>query len=185
MRSTNILCGARVRLAPPIADDAPSIARWHADAEFLRLFDARPAYPQSEAELARWLEDRRREEGTYFFAMRPLDGDELLGIVELDGIMWPHRHAWLSIAIGEARNRGRGYGADALALILRFAFDELNLHRVQLSVFSYNQPAIALYEKLGFIREGAYREHLRRDGAWYDMYLYGMLRHEWEAARRL
>ena len=63
---------------------------------------------------------------------------------------------------------------------MRFAFDELNLHRVQLTVFSYNERAIALYEKLGFQREGVYREHLQRDGRRYDMYLYGLLRHEWE-----
>ncbi len=55
------------------------------------------------------------------------------------------------------------------------------LRRVQLTVFSYNERAIALYEKLGFRREGAFREFLQRDGKQYDMYLYGLLRREWEA----
>ncbi|MEP7191056.1 MAG: GNAT family protein, partial [Roseiflexaceae bacterium] len=115
--------------------------------------------------------------------VRLLDGDELLGIVELDSILWPHRHTWVSIAIGEATNQGHGYGAEALGLALQFAFQELNLHRVQLTVFSYNQRAIALYEKLGFQREGIFREHLERDGTRFDMYLYGILRPEWLATQ--
>ncbi len=52
---------------------------------------------------------------------------------------------------------------------------------MQLTVFSYNTRAIALYEKLGFQREGVYREFIQRDGARYDMYLYGLLRCEWKA----
>jgi RimJ/RimL family protein N-acetyltransferase len=181
----NLLRGPRVRLAAMSPDDAREIARWHQDAEFLRLFDARPAYPRGEAELSRWLEDRQKEDGAFIFAVRPLDSDELIGSVELEGIQWSHRHAWLSIAIGDSAWRGQGYGAEALGLALGFAFDELNLHRVQLTVFSYNQVAIALYEKLGFSREGVYREHLRRDGAWHDMYLYGLLRREWYATLKI
>ena len=115
--------------------------------------------------------------------MRLLDGDDLLGFVELNDIFWPHRHTWVSIAIGDAANQGQGYGAEALGLALQFAFQELNLHRVQLTVFSYNQRAIALYEKLGFRREGIFREHLERDGTRFDMYLYGMLRPEWLATQ--
>ena len=91
----------------------------------------------------------------------------------------------VSIAIGEAKCRGKGYGYEVMQLVLRFAFDELNLHRIQLTVFSYNERAIALYEKLGFHREGVYREHLQRDGRRYDMYLYGLLRSEWEKGLEL
>jgi RimJ/RimL family protein N-acetyltransferase len=68
-----------------------------------------------------------------------------------------------------------------MRLLLQFAFGELNLRRVQLTVFSYNTAAIRLYEKLCFQREGTFREFLQRDGQLYDMYLYGLLRREWEA----
>jgi RimJ/RimL family protein N-acetyltransferase len=62
---------------------------------------------------------------------------------------------------------------------LNYAFSELNMHRIQLTVFSYNERAIALYERLGFRREGTHREQILRDGKRYDMYLYGLLRREW------
>jgi RimJ/RimL family protein N-acetyltransferase len=66
-----------------------------------------------------------------------------------------------------------------MRLALDFAFRELNLHRICLTVFSYNPAAIKLYESLGFTREGVYREHLQRDGQRHDMILYGLLRREW------
>ena len=78
-----------------------------------------------------------------------------------------------------------GYGREAIELTLKFAFHELNLHRIQLTVFSYNERAIALYESFGFKREGVFREHLQRDGRRYDMYLFGLLRHEWELTQEL
>lgn len=175
----NLLYGSRVRLAALTSDDLPIIAQWYQDTTFARMFDARPAIPKTATALEVWLDEYSRPQNGFLFAIRPLAADTLLGFIELEGIMWPHQHGWLSIAIGDPANQRRGYGADALRLAIQFAFAELNLHRVQLTVFSYNAPAIALYEKLGFVREGVYREHIQRDGARYDMYVYGLLRREW------
>jgi RimJ/RimL family protein N-acetyltransferase len=180
MNTTKLLSGARVRLDALAEGDLPVLAQWYQDAEFLRLFDATPAAPRTEQALRQWLADRSRSQESFLLGVRLLDGDELIGVVELDGILWSQQVGWLSIGIGAPERRGQGYGAEALRLLLNFAFGELNLHRVQLTVFSYNSPAIALYEKLGFQREGAYREFLQRDGQRYDMYLYGLLRREWE-----
>lgn len=66
-----------------------------------------------------------------------------------------------------------------------FAFRELNLHRLQLITISYNERAINLYEKLGFKREGVYREAVFRDGKRYDMYLYGILDREWSQIKSI
>ena len=106
----------------------------------------------------------------------------MVAFVSLEDILWAHGVAWLGIGIGDRDQWGKGYGRDAISLVLSYAFRELNLHRVQLSVFEYNERAIALYEKLGFRQEGVYREFMQREGRRYDMYLYGILRSEWEAA---
>lgn len=180
MTSSTLLRGSRVRLTALTQSDLPTIVQWHQNPEFLRLFDALPAYPRTEAALAQWLDDTRKSTEAFLFAVRSLDSNELIGYVELDGILWTHRVSGVSIAIGEAKQWGKGYGYEAMQLLLQFAFDELNLHRIQLTVFSYNERAIVLYEKLGFHREGVHREHLQRDGRRYDMYLYGFLRSEWE-----
>jgi RimJ/RimL family protein N-acetyltransferase len=178
---TKLLVGPNVRLTALGLDDLPVLAQWYQDAEFLRLFDAVPAAPRSESALREWLEERQKSRDDFLFGVRLHDGAELIGGGELDGILWNQQVSWLSIGIGDAARRGQGYGAQALRLALDFAFRELNLHRVQLTVFSYNTAALALYEKLGFQREGAYREFLHRDGRRYDMYLYGLLRREWDA----
>ena len=180
MTPSTLLRGSRVRLTALTQSDLPTVIQWHQNPEFLRLFDALPAYPKTEAAVAQWIDDTNKATDAFLFAIRPLNSDELIGYLELDGILWTHRVSGVSIAIGEAKQWGKGYGYEVMQLVLRFAFDELNLHRVQLTVFCYNERAIALYEKLGFQREGVHREHLQRDGKRYDMYLYGLLCSEWE-----
>ena len=162
-------------------DDAQTLARWYEDGEFSRLFDASPAYPKTESALIKWMDSADRDRDVFALGIRLIFGDELLGYVEIEGIQWTHRVGWLAIGIGSPSQRRKGYGTEAMRLVLRFAFHELNLHRLQLSVFSYNEPAIRLYEKLGFTREGAFREYLLRDGQRHDMVLYGLLASEWEA----
>lgn len=181
MLSSNLLRGEKVRLTAVTADDLPTLFRWWQDADFLRLYDAVPAYPQTEEQLRKRVETGQKGDNNFLWGIRPFSSDELVGLLELDGILWSQGTASLSIAIGDKANRGQGYGMEAMQLALGYAFHELNLRRVFLTVFSYNKSAIALYEKLGFIQEGVYREHIRRDGQSHDMLLYGMLYREWQA----
>ena len=176
-----LLIGEKLRLTTFKSSDAPIIATWQQDNTFLRLMDAIPAYPKTEDQLKAWIESIPAQTRDYTFAIRLIENDALLGWVELDGIMWNNRVSGISIAIGDTKQRGKGYGAEAMQLVLGFAFNELNLHRIQLTVFAYNAQAIKLYEQLGFQKEGVYREFLERDGKRHDMILYGLLRHEWQA----
>jgi RimJ/RimL family protein N-acetyltransferase len=176
-----LLRGERVRLTALTPDDIPTVTAWYQDDDFLRLLDARPAFPQAESALRDWLDEQNKSGDAFLFAVRLNENDALIGYVSVDGILWAHGSGWLTIAIGDPVARGQGYGPEAVGLALNFAFREMNLHRIQLTVFSYNTRAIAAYERLGFTREGTYREALRRDGRRYDMYLYGILRPEWEA----
>jgi len=181
MIASNLLRGELVRLTAVMPGDLSVITRWWSDSGFLRLYNTSPAAPRNEDQLSRRFDLSQTSHDVYLFAVRLLDEDELIGLLEFDGIDWAHRTTFVSIGIGEEGNRGRGYGREAMELGLAFAFNELNLHRVCLTVFSYNEPAIVLYERLGFMREGVYREHLERDGRRFEMYLYGLLRHEWRS----
>ncbi len=174
-----LLIGERVRLNALNKADLETITEWYQDSFFLRLFDALPAYPKSQSNLAKSFDERLNDKDTFLFAIRPVANSDLLGWIEIDGILWAHGVCWLSIAIGDQENRGQGYGTEALQLALSFVFNELNLYRLQLTVFAYNTSAIALYEKLGFTHEGTYRQFLRRDGQRFDMLLYGLLCDEW------
>lgn len=160
--------------------DLPTILNWYSDIQFARLFDAQSFRPRTPERMEKWLEEEQAESTTYFFGIRPKNSDALLGMIDLNGIEWSNATAWLGIAIGNPAHRGKGYGRAAMRLLLNFAFGELNLRRVQLTVFSYNEAAIRLYESLGFLREGAAREALYRDDQRYDMLIYGILRGEWK-----
>lgn len=184
MIASNLLRGEKVRLTAVTSNDLPAITRWWDDADFLRLYNTAPAAPRNEDQLSRRFDLSSTSPDVFLFAVRLIADDTFIGLIELDGIDWSNRTTFVSIGIGEATHRGRGYGRDAMKLALNFAFNELNLHRVCLTVFSYNAAAIALYDRLGFTREGVYREHLERDGRRHDMLLYGLLRHEWLESRQ-
>ena len=86
----------------------------------------------------------------------------------------------MGIGIGDPAYRGNGYGTDAMRVMLRYAFRELNLYRVQLNVFSCNERAIKSYLKAGFIVEGRQRGMLLRDGRRWDFIYMSVLRDEWK-----
>jgi RimJ/RimL family protein N-acetyltransferase len=176
----NIFVGQQVRLTALTQDDLNTVALWYQDAGYLRLLDAAVAKPKSRGELQRWLTQAHEARDGFVFGIRRLEVDALIGYVELDGILWNQQTGFIALGIGERDNWDRGYGTEALQLAMRFAFDELNLHRVSLNVFSYNRRAMALYEKLGFRQEGLQREVVQRDGRRHDLVWYGLLRREWE-----
>jgi RimJ/RimL family protein N-acetyltransferase len=166
-----------VRFAAPLPQDAETFAKWSENADYLRLLNTDPARPLS-AERFREAE-KKDDSGSFFhFRLRTLADNTLIGFVELE-VDWPNQACFLAIGIGEPDYWGQGYGSDALRLALRYAFQELGLHRVGLNVISNNARAIHVYEKTGFTWEGATRQVVYRDGQRLDMIYYGMLREEW------
>lgn len=184
MLGDELLRGDRLRLAALTPSDAATIARWYASAEFMRLFDGNAAMPKSEQEVLNTLDGWRKNQNAFMFALRRGADEALVGMGGCDEVDWRNRAGWLSLALGR-EHWGQGYGTEALRLILRHAFMELDLHRVQLTVFAYNERALALYRKAGFTREGTFREFLWRDGLRYDMILMGMLAREWRETENL
>jgi RimJ/RimL family protein N-acetyltransferase len=184
--------GQLVRLAASNSDtDAEALVRWSRDSQYLRLLDAEIARPISLSrakELTKeFLEPDEPKLDAFAFVIRTLADDHQIGFVDLDGVQWSHGDTFVGIGIGDRSDWNKGYGTDALRIILRYAFMELNMHRVSLTVFAYNPRAIHSYEKAGFTHEGRLREFLNRDGQRYDLLFMGILREEWEQAeaRRL
>src|SRR6185369_654200 len=95
-----------------------------------------------------------------------------------------HRGFTLSINI-TAAHQNQGYGFEAINWALDWAFRFAGAHNVGLSTVEYNLRARRLYEKIGFVFEGRFREDHYHDRKWYDVLFYSMLEHEWEARRSL
>jgi RimJ/RimL family protein N-acetyltransferase len=143
--------------------------------------DAEPSNQYSVKKLTEWIQKNQEKDppSFYAFGIRTLEGDRLVGYTGLEGDISPHGEAFVGIGIGERDFWGKGYGTDAMNVILRFAFQELNLRRVSLDTFEYNPRAIRSYEKVGFVHEGRARDFLYREGRRWDLIFMGILREEW------
>lgn len=176
----DILAGHLVRLAAVDPDtDAGVIARWSRDSQFWRLAHTEPAYPVLPRYVKRELEERPPDR--HGFAIRTLTDGRLIGLTGLYTVLQSQREAFMGIQIGERDYWGKGYGTDALRTLLRYAFDELNLQRVSLSVLEGNARAMRSYEKCGFRYEGRERQAWTYDGRRWDEIYMGLLRAEWQA----
>ena len=172
------LIGQLVRLAAPNpATDAEAMARWSLDTEYHRLGYDGAAYPMSAKQMRARLE--RDNEHGFDFAIRLLQDDRLIGDIGVWIASWAQGEAWVGIGIGVRDCWSKGYGTEAMRLLLRFAFNELNLQRVSLGVFAHNLRAVRSYEKAGFRHEGQVRGDCQRDGQRWDTMCMGILREEW------
>lgn len=175
----NLLAGQLVRLAAQNPEIDPEIiARWSRDTEYERLLAVHPVRALSRREPKEWLE-RELNWRSMHFAIRTLADDRMIGFISLFGINHAHGDTWVGIGIGERAYWGQGYGTDAMKILLRFAFDELNLHRVSLMALLDNTRAVRSYEKCGFVREGIQQQSDRREGKRQDIVFMGCLRDEW------
>lgn len=179
-----LLMGERVRLTSIREEDVDSILNWFNDAEFMRNYDFASAIPQSRSQIFELIDYYVKSGQRVAFAIRDKETDKIIGLTGFDDIHWNNAAATTFIGIGEDEYKGKGYGREAFSLALEFGFYELNFHRIQLNVIAYNDRAIKMYESLGFIREGVFREFIQRDGKRIDLYLYGLLRSEWECGRK-
>jgi RimJ/RimL family protein N-acetyltransferase len=161
---------------------AEKLSQWSRDSEYWRLMAGDPASLFSVKAIEKWFEEGSEKDAlrNVYFGIRSLADESLIGEIGLDDIDWIDRYCYVGISIGERQNWGKGYGTDAMRIILRYAFAELNLNRVSLTVFEYNPRAIRSYLKVGFIEEGRTRQELLREGRRWDVIYMGILRYEWE-----
>ena len=179
-----VLTGELVRLSVfDLEKDVEEWAGWMQDSEYQRLLDTGPSFLYTPAAIRSWLE---KEGGQNYlvFSIRALPEDRVVGFIDLSGFNWPARSAWVAIGIGAAEFRGRGLGTEAMQLLARYAFEQLNLNRINLNVFGYNPRAIRSYEKAGFVHEGRERSVLNRYGQRWDIVFMGLLKEDWLAKQR-
>jgi RimJ/RimL family protein N-acetyltransferase len=175
-----LLRGEHVELTAVRDGDRERLFEWINDREEM-LHNAGYA-PVHERDHAAWFETIRSRPNVVIFAIRTVAGGELIGTCQLLNINPRHATAELQIRIGATAVRGKGYGTEAVRLLLSHAFRDLGLQRVQLHVFANNKPAIRAYEKAGMQHEGVLRSAAFIDGVRCDVLVMGILRDEASAA---
>jgi RimJ/RimL family protein N-acetyltransferase len=187
MMATSLFESEHICLAPLDLEHDPAIeAGWHNDPATMQVLSPRLPHPLNVAQVKKRYEDlekRMEESGDfYFFAIRSRAADHLLGFTQFDWVGWSHGFTNVQILIGDPAERGKGYGTQALKLMLNYGFNELNLHRIGTSVPAYNEGALRLFERAGFTREVTRRQAFVWQGQRWDLLHLGILRREWEVA---
>jgi RimJ/RimL family protein N-acetyltransferase len=178
----DMLRGRNIHLAAQDMDRASKpYFEWSQDAEYQRLVEGDPPVPLSfkgtrESNAQGWPED---DPHNIMFLACTNEDNRIIGFANLDYISWEHGDSYMGIGIGDKMYWGKGYGTEIMNLLLRYAFTELNLHRISLTVFEYNERAVRMYEKCGFKIEGRNRDYHFRDGRRWDLICMGILREEW------
>ncbi|MGH2593693.1 MAG: GNAT family N-acetyltransferase [Anaerolineae bacterium] len=179
--------GELIRFTPIDPEkDVETLSKWTHDPEYLRLTDPDPARPLSPGQIKKKLEEREKEaekRPQFHFAIRLRSDDRLIGLASIPWVAWTHGMGSLRLSIGHPEDRGKGYGSEAIKMILRYAFDELNLHRIGADTFEYNTGALRFLERAGFVVEVRRRQAINRDGQRWDAIMLGLLREDWQAQR--
>lgn len=177
--------GRSVVLRRHRVEDLAAVRRWYHDPEVARL-TRYTTRPMSDAEIDHFFHGRLMSPESVAYAIDIRENGRLIGLTTFSNLDPDNGSVLFHISIGEPDAWGQGYGTEATELMLGLAFDHIGLHRVSLSVFSFNERAIRAYEKAGFEIEGRERQAIVRDGQRWDEITMGVLAPEWrERSARL
>ena len=171
----------RLRLRELREDDADALFALFSDVEVMRFWSGAPwtSRDQALAHIARMNGGRSQVE-YYPWAIARADDDALIGTMSLFELQREHARAMVGYALMPSQ-QGRGYATEALRAALRFAFELLELERIEIDIDPDNTPSRRLVERCGAQREGLFRRRWRVNGQWADSVMYGLLREEFVA----
>lgn len=170
------LHGQRVDLTALEESDQPALLPFFQDMASLIYYIPTTARPLNAPQLQKLLTEWNDGIDNFVFAVR--ESGRIIGMVNVDGLNYANGHAEIGIALTEPGERGRGLAAEALKLLISFAFNELGLHRIWARIIEDNLPSIHLFESIDFKLEGRMRQHVLRKGQYRDMLVYGLLKNE-------
>jgi RimJ/RimL family protein N-acetyltransferase len=178
------IVGERVMLREYREEDIEHIRGWVNKPEVTSTLSNIFIRPHTEQMMRSFLDHvmRNSDPNAFYFVIADKRDEGYLGQVDITGIDWYVRTGSLGVVIPDVDNRGQGYGTEALTLLIRYAFDRINLNKIELDVYEFNAGAYELYRRLGFVEEGRRRANVYRDGRYYDVILMGVFPQEFRGA---
>lgn len=159
------LVGERIYLSPRNNEDVEKFTEWMNDFQ-VTDYTGRSGATMSLEEEKKYLEENSNPQGT--FVIVTLGENKLIGTIGLEKINTINRSAVLGIFIGDKEYLSKGYGTEAIRLILDYGFNYMNLHSIKLELLSCNERALKCYKKCGFVETGRSRECVFLNGKYYD-----------------
>lgn len=164
-----MLEGSKVILRGYKVEDAEFAYKYINDFECKNFLSVDAPFPISLKDEREWVSNRRSNGGLAFdFAIEDIKTGKFIGGCSTQNVDIKNRNCMIGIMIGDKDYWGKGYGDDALRIFIKFIFEELNMNKISLGVFSFNERAIKCYKKLGFIEEGCFKEQIFKSGKYFD-----------------
>jgi RimJ/RimL family protein N-acetyltransferase len=177
-----VLAGKLVTLRPLTPEDYPRLVEFKNDVEVELLGGGRPPRPTTLAVATEFFNELAKDKENFGFA---IEADGLfIGDIGLFNVNRVNRTAEAGIGIGDRDYWGKGYGREAMSLIVDYGFTMQNLRKIWLETHGTNERAIRSYQAVGFVEEGRQREHVWSGGQYLDIVLMGLFRDDWTPPSR-
>jgi len=170
--------GRRLYLRPVLKSDIKHLLRWINDEEVTQYLLVHE--PLMEADENAWFDDLPKRKGKDYIFSIVLNSGRIIGTMGIHKISWRDRTATTGALIGDKACWGKGYGTEAKMLVLRYAFQTLNLRKIRSSVVSFNMRSYAYLLKCGYVVEGQRRREFYRNGRYWDEILLAVYSSAWK-----
>lgn len=174
-----MLTGEKVRLRGYKEEDVQLAFEYMNDPDVVQYLNPGIPYPMTLQREQEWFKSQKDLKDTYNFAIETLENEIYIGGCGINKIDWKNSVAIVGIFIGHKDYRSKGYGTDAMKVLMNFIFNQMNVNKVQLEVYSFNDRAIKSYKKSGFVEEGRIRQRIFRNGKYHDELVMGILKEEY------
>ncbi len=174
---TAFLSGNNIYLRPLEAEDLPFVRQWYNDPVIRGQIGM--TLPESKTSSEEWFERINKDKERVWFAVVRKEDDKVIGEAGLLRMYHLWRNTDLTMIIGDKEAQGKGYGSEAIRLLLDYAFGYLNFHRVSIGVVGFNEKAVRFYERIGFRREGVQRDGYYWNHRYYDFVMMSILEDEY------
>ena len=170
-----------IELRPINEEDSELVVKWRNSTQVKQFFIYQKDI--SIAEQHRWIDTKVKTGKVIQFIIVEKATNKPIGSVYFRDIDYDMHKAEYGIFIGEASARGKGYGTQAAELMIAYAFEKLNLHRIYLRVLSENKQAITSYKKAGFLQEGVLKHDVFINGKYHDIIWMSIISDEYKRGK--
>ena len=171
--------GEKIRLREYKREDVPIALQFVNDSEMKKLLSPGIPYLYTLEDENKWYEGLSANNDTYNFAIETIDDQKYIGGCGVNNVDWKNSIAVIGIFIGDKDYWSKGYGTDAMRVLVRFIFEQMNINKIKLNVYAFNERAVKCYEKCGFKKEAILRQEIFRNGKYHNEYIMSILKEEY------